>query len=170
MKPTPLRHQNVENIEQFDKAFNGVLRQRQMQYLATDLNYQMGFNNAWVFLQGTLGETAVNNVTVKRAESKARQLEAENKTLNEEVERLNKLLVEQEQKLADKEQQLKALQEVQPIDNSNPAEVESDNTLATTDKPVEDAEPVAPAAVVEPIPNVPPARKSRSRAKPTPKE
>ncbi len=85
-----VKHQNVENTEQFDKTMDAVLRQKRMQYLETDLNYQMGFNHAWVALQGTVRENVIDQNTYKQLQATVSQLKAENATLSTEVELLSK--------------------------------------------------------------------------------
>lgn len=80
-----LKHQNIENVEQFDKTMESTLRQKKMQYLASDMNYQLGFNHAWVALQGTVRESVIDNKTYKQLQATLAQLKAENATLSSEV-------------------------------------------------------------------------------------
>lgn len=77
-------HIGIENVELFEKTRLNILRQSNSMYLENNSNYNIGFNHAWVALQGAASESAVESVALKKALARVAQLEAEVKTLESE--------------------------------------------------------------------------------------
>ena len=77
-------HIGIENVELFEKTRLNILRQSNMMWLEDNTNYNIGFNHAWVALQGAASENVVEGIALKKANQRIQQLEAELATLQEE--------------------------------------------------------------------------------------
>ena len=83
IQPQPF-HKGVENVELFEKTRLNILRQSNMMWLEDNTNYNIGFNHAWVALQGAASENVVEGIALKKANQRIQQLEAELATLQDE--------------------------------------------------------------------------------------
>ena len=77
-------HIGIENVELFEKTRLNILRQSNSMWLEDNTNYNIGFNHAWVALQGAASENVVEGIALKKANQRIQQLEAELATLQEE--------------------------------------------------------------------------------------
>ena len=77
-------HIGIENVELFEKTRLNILRQSNMMWLEDNTNYNIGFNHAWVALQGAASENVVEGIALKKANQRIQQLEAELATLQDE--------------------------------------------------------------------------------------
>lgn len=77
-------HIGIENVELFEKTRLNILRQSNSMWLEDNTNYNIGFNHAWVALQGAASENVVEGIALKKANQRIQQLEAELATLHEE--------------------------------------------------------------------------------------
>lgn len=77
-------HIGIENVELFEKTRLNILRQSNSMWLEDNTNYNIGFNHAWVALQGAASENVVEGIALKKANQRIQQLEAELATLQDE--------------------------------------------------------------------------------------
>lgn len=78
----------IEDIELYKRARKEMMRQYGKQYLEDDVNFNLGFNIAWRFMQGAAKENAAYNVASSTKDKYIETLQVELASMRTEIQEL----------------------------------------------------------------------------------